>query len=59
MADLPSHPDTDDAGAEHGRRPSTGGTPRWVSVVGTIVAIVVVTLLVALHLAGVLGPGAH
>jgi type VI protein secretion system component VasF len=59
MADLPSHPDSDDAGAGPGREPTTTRTPRWVSVVATIVAIAVVMLLVALHLTGVLGPGAH
>jgi hypothetical protein len=56
MADLPSHPDTNDRGA--GPEPSTG-TPRWKSVVGIIVAIVVVALFIALHLTGVLGPGGH
>jgi hypothetical protein len=59
MADLPSHPDTDDADAGHGRGSATGGTPRWVSLVGTIVAIMVVALLIVLHLTGVLGPGGH
>jgi hypothetical protein len=59
MADLPSHPDTDDAGARHGREPTTTRPPRWVSVVATIVAVAVVMLLVALHLTGVLGPSAH
>lgn len=60
MADLPSHPDSDhEAGGVPGRGPNTGGTPRWVSVVGIIVAIVVVVLFAALHLTGVLGPGAH
>lgn len=59
MADLPSHPDTDNtAGREPGRGPTTG-TPRWVTVLGIIVAIVVVVLLAALHLTGVLGPGGH
>jgi hypothetical protein len=56
---LPSHPDTDNnAGREPGRGPTTG-TPRWVTVVGIIIAIVVVVLLAALHVTGVIGPGAH
>jgi hypothetical protein len=59
MADLPSHPDTDDAGARHGREPTTNRTPRWMSVVGIAIAIVGVVVLIALHLTGVLGPGAH
>ncbi len=54
MADLPSHPDTDDTGMGHGRGPTTR-TPRWVTVVG----IVVVVLFVVLHLTGVIGPGGH
>jgi hypothetical protein len=58
MADLPSHPDTDDAGVEPDRGPTTR-TPRWVTVVGIIVAIVVFVLFIALHLTGVLGPGGH
>jgi hypothetical protein len=59
MADLPSHPDTDNnAGREPGRGPTTG-TPRWVNVVGIVLAILVVGLLVALHLTGVLGPSGH
>ena len=59
MADLPSHPDTDNnAGREPGRGPTTG-MPRWVTVVGIIIAIVVVVLLAALHVTGVIGPGAH
>jgi hypothetical protein len=59
MADLPSHPDTHDAGDGHGRGPATGGAPRWLGVVGTTVAIMVVALLIVLHLTGVLGPGGH
>jgi hypothetical protein len=55
MADLPSHRDTND---RVGPGPGTG-TPRWKSVAGVILAIVVVALFIALHLTGVLGPGAH
>jgi hypothetical protein len=59
MAELPSHPDTDN---DAGQRPAGGpasGTPRWLTVVGIIVAIVVVALVAVLHLTGVIGPGAH
>jgi hypothetical protein len=58
MADLPSHPDTDDGGMGPDPDASTG-TPRWKSVVGIILAIVVVVLVGVLHLTGVLSPGAH
>ena len=34
-------------------------TPRWVTVVGILVAAVLVLLFVVLHVTGVLGPGAH
>ena len=59
MAELPSHPDTDN---DAGQRPAGGpasGTPRWLAMVGIILAIVVVALVAVLHLAGGIGPGAH
>ncbi len=59
MADLPPYPDTgNDTGVESGRGATTG-TPRWVSVVGLILAIGLVLLVVILHLTGSIGPGAH
>jgi hypothetical protein len=58
VADLPSHRDAGDAGAGRGDHPSNP-RPHWLTVVGTIAAILVVALLVALHLTGVLGPGGH
>jgi hypothetical protein len=60
MADLPSHPGTDDdtsAGPGRGARPA--GRPRWVPVAGIVIAIVLVLLLIVLHLTGTLGPGGH
>lgn len=59
MAELPSHPDTDNHTGGGPRRGPASGTPRWVAVVGVIVAIVAVALVAVLHLAGVIGPGAH
>ncbi|HEX9380988.1 MAG TPA: hypothetical protein VF891_05775 [Gaiellaceae bacterium] len=35
------------------------GTPRWLSVLGIVVAILLVLLFVVLHVTGTLGPGAH
>lgn len=43
MADLPTYPDSDSD--------ETGGTPRWVKVLG-IVAFVILLLFVILHLVG-------
>jgi hypothetical protein len=58
MADHPRHPDTDDhAGAGHDRGTSTGSSPATYAFV--LVAIVLVGGIVALHLAGVIGPGSH
>jgi hypothetical protein len=48
----------DDTGIGPERGPATR-TPRWVSVLGIVVAIVLVVVLVVLHLTGVLGRGAH
>jgi hypothetical protein len=35
------------------------GTPRWVSVLGIVIAVVLVVLFVVLHVTGTLGPGDH
>jgi len=50
MADPPRQPDTGwDSGAGPDEE-STGGTPRWVKLLG-IIALVLVLLFVILHLA--------
>jgi hypothetical protein len=51
-----------DTGDETGVAPGRGaatGTPRWVSVLGIVIAVGLVLLFFVLHLTGVLGPGAH
>jgi hypothetical protein len=59
MADPPPDSDTgDDTGVGRDRGSATS-TPRWLPVLGIVIAIVLVLLLVVLHLTGVLGPGAH
>jgi hypothetical protein len=59
MADPPSYPDTgEDTGVGPDRR-SASSTPRWVPVLGIVIAIALVLLLVVFHLTGILGPGAH
>jgi hypothetical protein len=59
MADPPPDSDTgDDTGVGRDRGSATS-TPRWLPVLGIVIAIVLVLLLVVLHLTGVLGPCAH
>jgi hypothetical protein len=56
MADRPRFPDNGDdtgVGADHG---SSTGTPRWVKVFGTIVAVVVLLFVIVLLTRG---PGGH
>jgi hypothetical protein len=59
--DLPSHPEADDpddnAGSDAGRERPTPASRTAVLVIAVIAALLVVVVL--LHLAGALGPGAH
>jgi hypothetical protein len=59
MADPFPYPDSKgdtDVGPDRG---SPNGRPRWVSMLGIVIAIVLLLLIVVLHLTGILGPGAH
>ncbi len=63
MPDLPRYSGTSDDGdddtsmkPDHG---STTDTPGWMSVLGIVIAIVLLLLIVVLHLTGILGPGLH
>jgi hypothetical protein len=59
MADPSHSPETGD---EAGRGPDqepTSGAPRWVVVVGIVIAVVLLGLIVFLHLSGAIGPGTH
>ncbi len=61
MADPPVYPSTDtedDTGVGLDRG-STTGTPRWMSVLMIVIAILLVLGFVLLHLTGVIGPGLH
>jgi hypothetical protein len=59
MADPPRYPDTGDDTGLGRDRGSASSRPRWVSVLGIVIAIALVLLFVVLHLTGALGPGAH
>ena len=59
MADPGPDPDSeDDAGARLDRG-TAAGTPRWVWVLGVVIAVALIALFVVLHLTGTLGPGDH
>jgi hypothetical protein len=56
MAQPPRYPD----GADTDTGPDLDeGTPRWKTVLGIAVVAVVIIVLAYLHLAGIVGPGAH
>jgi hypothetical protein len=59
LAGPPSYPDTGDDDGVGSDRGAPTSTPRWVPVLGIVIAIGLVLLLVVLHLTGILGPGAH
>ena len=60
MADRPRYPDTgDDTGVGLERETTTTGTPRWVKVLGTIVAVLVLVFVIALFTGGGHRPGRH
>ena len=58
MADPPAYP-TADGGTHESDRASTTRGSRWLAVAAIVLAIMLVVIFVFLHLAGVLGPGAH
>lgn len=59
VADPPPYPDpSGDTGAGPGRG-SSDGTPRWVFVVGIVIAVGLLLLIVVLHLTGTISPGVH
>ncbi len=59
MADSPRSPETEDDSSRSPHGGAAKSTPRWVFVLGIIVAIALLGLMIFLHLNGTLGPGAH
>jgi hypothetical protein len=59
MANPPSHPATDDHSAGPGHGGPATSRPRWVTVAGIVIAILLVVLFIVLHVTGTLGPGGH
>jgi hypothetical protein len=56
---MPRYPDAEDDTRVEGERGSATGTPRWITVLGIVIAILAVLTLVVLHLTGAIGPGLH
>jgi hypothetical protein len=59
MADPSHSPETGDNTGRGPDREATSGTPRWMVIVGIVIAVVLLGLIVFLHLSGAIGPGAH
>jgi hypothetical protein len=59
MSDAPHSPETGEDAGRGPDREATSGTPRWVVIVGIVIAVVLLGLIVFLHLSGAIGPGAH
>ncbi|MEP7024275.1 MAG: hypothetical protein ABJB47_10845 [Actinomycetota bacterium] len=59
MADLPTYPDTGDAGSTPPEGVPAAGRTRSRRVTWIVIATVAVVVFVVLHLTGVIGPESH
>jgi len=59
LADPSHSPETVGDAGRGPDREATSGPPRWVVVVGIVIAVVLLGLIAFLHLSGAIGPGAH
>jgi hypothetical protein len=59
MADPPRYPENDEESGVGRDGVAASRTPRLGLVLGIMIVIALVVLVVALHLTGTLGPGAH
>jgi hypothetical protein len=53
------HSETEEDAGRGPDREAASSTPRWVFVLGIIIAIALVGLMVLFHLTGTIGPGVH
>jgi hypothetical protein len=58
-AGLPRYPGTENHTRAEPDSGSAAGAPRWITVFGIAMAILVVVTLIILHLSGAIGPGVH
>jgi hypothetical protein len=59
LADPPRSPQSADHAGRGPDRGTAGGAPRWVVVLGIVLAIALLGLIIFLHLSGAIGPGIH
>jgi hypothetical protein len=59
VADPHRSPETEDHAPRGSDREAAGSKPRWVLVLGIVVALALLGLMVFLHLNGTIGPGVH
>jgi len=57
--DPPAYPETDEETGAGPDSESAASTPRWIKIVGIVIAVLVVLMFVVMHLTGAVGPGAH
>lgn len=59
MADLPTHPESDDPSGQGSGRAGIAGGPRRGALAGIALVTLLVVAILVLHLTGVIGSGTH
>jgi hypothetical protein len=57
--DANPHPESNDHPDVAPDAESAAGTPRWITVLGIVIGVLVLLMFVVLHLTGVMGSGSH